>query len=443
MPAKPPPAPPAPRLPAVDADALRAYFLSAQDHYAWLFSGVTASQAALESRPHPFRNTLGFYFGHTAAFYAQKLKLVGLLDHDIDARLDRVLERGVSPERALEDADCAALPDGPTLAAYRLKARDAVLAAIDRADFSAPVDAAHPAWAILMGVEHEFLHFHTSAPLIRQTDADLLALPEGWSRAPANASASGEAGWVATPGGEVAHGRLDAETPRYYGWDNEFGRRDATIAPFEVRDRPVTNREFLAFVEDDGYARRELWTTREADIWFSTMRPARPAAWRGDPRDGYRYRCVFEEIDMPWDWPVEVSRHEAQAYANWAGAALISEAQYHHAVAAGVSANGARNVGLKWCSPSAADAAPGKADLIGSVARWTRDHFAPLDEDAFAPHQAYQDFSAPWFGPEHGVMAGASYAAMGHMAQTELMRDFMQNHMDQLAGVTLVREATA
>ena len=49
------------------------------------------------------------------------------------------------------------------------------------------------------------------------------------------------------------------------------------------------------------------------------------------------------------------------------------------------------------------------------------------------------DFSKPWFRDDHGLLLGAGFSAVGHMAQVGLMRDFMQNHMDQIAGITLVK----
>ncbi len=32
---------------------------------------------------------------------------------------------------------------------------------------------------------------------------------------------------------------------------------------------------------------------------------------------GYRYRALFDEIRMPWQYPVEVNYHEAVAYCGW------------------------------------------------------------------------------------------------------------------------------
>ena len=156
---------------------------------------------------------------------------------------------------------------------------------------------------------------------------------------------------------------------------------------------------------------------------------------------------------MPWSWPVEVCRHEAVAFANWASASLISEAQFHclmHQEHGGPEAINKRikdfNVGLRFGSPlpvkclRSALGANG-TDYIGNVGLWMNDDFGPLDPSAFAIDPLYEDFSEPWFGPQTGLVLGASYAARGHMADIGGMRDFMQNHMDQFAGILLTRDA--
>lgn len=39
---------------------------------------------------------------------------------------------------------------------------------------------------------------------------------------------------------------------------------------------------------------------------------------------------MFNIIDMPWDWPVEVNYHEAKAYCKWKGSSyrLLTEAEH-------------------------------------------------------------------------------------------------------------------
>ena len=33
----------------------------------------------------------------------------------------------------------------------------------------------------------------------------------------------------------------------------------------------------------------------------------------------YSYRAIYDVIDMPWDWPVDVNYHEAKAFCKWKG----------------------------------------------------------------------------------------------------------------------------
>ena len=40
---------------------------------------------------------------------------------------------------------------------------------------------------------------------------------------------------------------------------------------------------------------------------------------------------MFDVVDMPWDWPVEVNYHEAKAFCAWKGPEyrLPAEAEHH------------------------------------------------------------------------------------------------------------------
>ena len=60
------------------------------------------------------------------------------------------------------------------------------------------------------------------------------------------------------PAAEVVLGR-DRAAPQIYGWDNEFGRHEASTAAFRAARYLVSNREFLGFVEVGGYADDALW----------------------------------------------------------------------------------------------------------------------------------------------------------------------------------------
>ena len=58
-------------------------------------------------------------------------------------------------------------------------------------------------------------------------------------------------------GGEVTVGRPQ-ESP-YYGWDSEYGAQTFTLEPFAISQYLVSNGEFRAFVEDNGYSEQRWW----------------------------------------------------------------------------------------------------------------------------------------------------------------------------------------
>jgi len=58
---------------------------------------------------------------------------------------------------------------------------------------------------------------------------------------------------------------------RGFAFDNEQPRHDAALLPFALSTRPVTNGEFLAFVEDRGYEQPALWLS---DGWSTARAPS-------------------------------------------------------------------------------------------------------------------------------------------------------------------------
>lgn len=427
-------------VPTISRDELKRRFLTAWNRFEWLMGGVRQDDEALGCQPHPFRNELKFYYGHTAAFYIQKLRLAGVLEDGVES-FDDELERGVSPDSPEEIEALQDWPEAETLRAYRADVRETVLGAIEGLAAAEPLQRGTAAWALAMGIEHENIHLHTSIPLIRQLDPECKRVPDGWPRRPRSTSGHG-AGWLPVPGGTLRFG-IEPGRERGFHWDNELGVRVERVEDFEVARGPVTNREFLEFVRDGGYGDRALWTTHEAGVYLDTMQPEMPLAWIRPGGGEYRYRDVFAVRDMDWDAPVEVNRHEASAYANWAGCELVSEARYHallrrfFAVPADLEPRGGEfDIGFGGPGRAADGDRP---DAVGNVALWAADDFQPLDPEGFVPDPFYEDFSAPWFGPQTGLLLGASYAACGHLAEVGVMRDFMQNHMDQPAGILLTR----
>lgn len=115
-------------------------------------------------------------------------------------------------------------------------------------------------------------------------------------------------------------------------FDNETPAHRVWLEPFELADRCVTCGEFLAFMEDDGYRRPELWLA-DAWIWLEgDDGPRAPLYWEQDAAGGWREYTLAGMRDLDPHAPVcHVSFYEADAYARWMGLRLPREEEWEHA----------------------------------------------------------------------------------------------------------------
>lgn len=117
-----------------------------------------------------------------------------------------------------------------------------------------------------------------------------------------------------------------------FAFDNEGPRHKVWLEPFLLDHDLVTNGQWLAFMEDDGYRRPELWL---ADGWAVVRAEGwdAPLYWREE--DGtWTVLGLAGRHPVESDAPVRhVSAYEADAYARWAGRRLPTEAEWESAAA--------------------------------------------------------------------------------------------------------------
>ena len=440
-----------PCLAIADREALRTqvrhYFHASFDRYEALFS-LLADAAAYRIRPIPLRHPLIFYFGHTATFFINKLLLAGLIHARIDARIERLCAVGVD-EMGWDDLDETHYdwPEVEDLRRYRGQVRQCVDGVIAGMDMSGELGMQHPIWVILMGIEHEFIHLETSSVLIRQHQLVHVRPHPDW--APCRAAGEPPPNpLLPVPAQFLTLGR--AVSDPWYGWDNEYGPHQVEVAAFKATRQLVSQREFLAFVEAGAYLEAHWWD-EEGWAWRQHADARHPTFWRAS-EGGWRLRLLSAEVDMPWNWPVEVNAHEARAYVRWLAQTtgrslrLPSEAEWHalaqHCACGELTeAPAAAQLHLDHeASSCPVDRfAHGEFfDVVGNVWQWTETAIAPFP--GFKVHPLYDDFSTPTFDGRHHLIKGGSWISCGNEARLHSRYAF-RRHFFQHAGFRYVEAA--
>ncbi|MFJ8006975.1 ergothioneine biosynthesis protein EgtB [Streptomyces fagopyri] len=227
---------------------------------------------------------------------------------------------------------------------------------------------------------------------------------------------------VLVPGGPFTMGT----STEPWALDNERPAHRREVPAFFIDTTPVTNSAYRAFIEDGGYA-TERWWSPEGWTHIRAHGIEAPLFWSREGGQWLRRRFGITE-PVPPDEPVlHVCWYEADAYARWAGRRLPTEAEWEkaarHDPASGRSTRYPwgdadptpehANLGQRHLRPAPAGSYPagesplGVRQLIGDVWEWTSSDLAPYPGFAAFP---YKEYSEVFFGPEHKVLRGGSFA---------------------------------
>jgi len=330
---------------------------------------------ALYDRPIPERHRIIFYLGHLEAFDWNLVCGHALPLGSFHAEFDRLFAFGIDPPPG--QLPCDEPRDWPSVAEveqYNRGTRQAIDAVLDEL----------PDPLLHVAIEHRLMHAETFAYILHGLPYDKKVRTEP-GPAPGTLTASAPRHRML----DIAAGpaRLGLAPGEGFGWDNEFQAHTVDVPPFSISKYKVTNGQYLDFVRQ-GAAPPFYWSDRGGQ-WF--------------------FRGMFEEIPLPPDCPVYVTHREAQAYAEWRGMRLASEAEFHRAAAAaGISSN----ANFRHWDPipvtaddEAADSASPR-QLVGNGWEWTSTVFAPFP--GFQPFPFYTNYSAPFFDGAHYVLKGGS-----------------------------------
>lgn len=256
---------------------------------------------------------------------------------------------------------------------------------------------------------------------------------------------------VVVPGGTFMLGATPDEP---FVFDNEKWAHAVEVAPFAMASTPVTNAEFQAFVDDDGYRRRKLWSHRGWD-WRRREGAEHPLFWvRGDAGRWYERRFDALVPLAPWHPVVHVNWYEADAYCRWAARRLPTEAEWE--MAATVEPDTGRKRRFPWGDEAptpdrasldfraegtldvralpAGDSPVGCRQMIGNVWEWVDDTFTPYPGFVCGP---YAEYSEPYFGRKK-VLRGGCWATRSRVIRATWRNFYMKHRRNIFAGFRTV-----
>jgi gamma-glutamyl hercynylcysteine S-oxide synthase len=167
-------------------------------------------------------------------------------------------------------------------------------------------------------------------------------------------------------------------------FDNEKWAHEVEVGPFAIDSQPVSNAQYLRYVEQGG---------RPPRYWMNV-----DGAWSERRFDGNRPLRGAEPVRHV-DW------NEAQAYCRWAKRRLPSEAEFELALS---------HPSFSW----------------GALWEWTASAFQPYPGFVIDP---YADYSKPWFGT-HKVLRGASFTTPDRMKRSTFRNFYTAERGDVFCG---------
>ncbi len=222
-------------------------------------------------------------------------------------------------------------------------------------------------------------------------------------------------------------------------FDNELPRHEVLVHPFRLANRLVTNGEYLAFMNDNGYQQPHLWLS---EGWAHQQQQgwAAPLYWRRRDGEWFEYRLDGLHplrLDLP---VVHVSAFEAFAYAGWAGARLPTEFEWE-AAAQGSEPDG-NFVEAGYYHPGACRSEGGRTgqldQLYGDVWQWTASSYAPYP--GYRPLPGTLGEYNGKFMSSQLVLRGASCATPRSHARESYRNFFYPPDRWQFSGIRLAQD---
>jgi ergothioneine biosynthesis protein EgtB len=223
-----------------------------------------------------------------------------------------------------------------------------------------------------------------------------------------------------------------------FSYDNEGPQHRAFVPAFSISNRPVTNGEYLAFIDAGGYTRPEFWlslgwTTVQEQRWQAPLYwVKREDGWWNFTLSGFRPVDESEPV-------THISYFEADAYANWDGARLPTEFEWERAAASQPIEGNFVDSDRFHPAPAPERSNDGQLfQMYGDVWEWTRSAYLPYPGYRAVPG-ALGEYNGKFMCNQMVLRGGSCATSRDHIRPT--YRNFFQPEKRwQFTGLRLARD---
>ncbi|MEM1082112.1 MAG: ergothioneine biosynthesis protein EgtB, partial [Pseudomonadota bacterium] len=187
--------------------------------------------------------------------------------------------------------------------------------------------------------------------------------------------------WLGYGGGLVTIGCAGQDHP--FVFDNETPRHSVHLnQAYCLANRPIHCAEFIEFIEASGYDKPELWLA-DGWAWRQKHNIQHPQYWFLQDGQWMELTLTGPRPVHRWTPVCHISFYEAQAYAQWRGARLPTEAEWEHAARQAFALEDRTHEDphdadqFRFHPEPATDSDAGLLQLFGTVWEWTQSSYAP------------------------------------------------------------------
>ena len=341
-------------------------------------------QLTFAQQSHPDFSPIGWHLGHIAFTEAY-----WILEQLAGSDPQYTHYHQLFAADGLPKAERQNLPNLPTIEQYLNTIRAQTLEYLA----TAPIETQERLWWWL--IQHEAQHGETIAFVKRlhqlNNSQDWLSTIES-----ENISQPVKSAMVLIPQGSFTMGSDAIEAQ-----DNERPAHLVYLDNYYIDVYPVTYHQYQQFIDAAGYDNPQWWS-RQGWQWKQTHNISQPLYW--------------SDLPQLQNHPVHgVSYYEAEAYANFVGKRLLTEAEWEKAAQFNNKENGSDFRGnynsiVGQSTPVNSNLKNsniwGCYDMLGNVWEWTSSWFAPYETFTSYPYSGYSEV---YFDNQHRILKGGSY----------------------------------